>query len=578
MSLPNLPSTWEWVRLNEICTIGAGDGAPQGDKYFENGHVPFVRTQDVSNTNGMLIKKTKNLVNELALNEFNLRKWPVQSLLIPKSGASALLNNRALLSQESCVVSHLAVLVPTENVLPEFIYYWSTTFDSHRVIPDTSYPSIRLQDLSRVLVPLPPATEQKQIAELLRQVESIVSARDRLIQLFDALVLAAYWETFGHYYTNDGIKNEVRLGSFTEQSQYGLSESMDLEGSHAILRMNNITSSGWLDLADLKYVTLSEADHEVYDLKDGDLLFNRTNSKELVGKTAIWRIQKDSFTFASYLIRLRLKPGLLPEYVWATLNSAYGKYRLFNMAKQAVSMANISASDITRFALPKPTLEEQRRFAALVRELEGLRDKLIVGKPQFMELVQTAAIQALLGELTERWRNDNIKTLRREAEERRRRGFKTLVKPIIETPGKTDMAETGIGQENRIWLLNQLSPLQRRVLKNLPEFCVVHFTTGSPVDSPLSRFRPLPVDDADALREFCEALAADGEAVATDHVRRALDQLSALGLIAKVSILAKDEEGAVNLSAAYRPLRDDERSQMIDLVRLEDLLRQGNQA
>jgi hypothetical protein len=80
------------------------------------------------------------------------------------------------------------------------------------------------------------------------------------------------------------------------------------------------------------------------------------------------------------------------------------------------------------------------------------------------------------------------------------------------------------------------------------------------------------------LRDFCDAVARDDEALSTDHVKRALDQLAALGLIAKVSILGGDDDDTLTLTHAYRPLRDDERSQPTDLERLVRLLREGNEA
>ena len=106
----------------------------------------------------------------------------------------------------------------------------------------------------------------------------------------------------------------VRLGEVLQVAQYGLSIRADQLGTYPMLRMNNLVN-GRVDTLDLKYIDLDRDDFAKFSLKKRDVLFNRTNSYELVGKTAIFDIEGD-YTFASYLIRLVPKTAqLLPEYL-----------------------------------------------------------------------------------------------------------------------------------------------------------------------------------------------------------------------------------------------------------------------
>ena len=73
-----------------------------------------------------------------------------------------------------------------------------------------------------------------------------------------------------------------------------------------VFRMNNITHSGGLDLTDIKHVEMPADDFEPYSVRRGDLLLNRTNSQELVGKMGIWN-RDEQVAFAGYRVRLRLK-------------------------------------------------------------------------------------------------------------------------------------------------------------------------------------------------------------------------------------------------------------------------------
>jgi hypothetical protein len=82
-------------------------------------------------------------------------------------------------------------------------------------------------------------------------------------------------------------------------------------------------------------------------------------------------LMPEPFSFASYLVRLRLKPDMLPEYLWATLNSAYGKYRLINSAKQAVSMANVSPTDLGAHYRTTPSAGASRKVRAAYQRNRG---------------------------------------------------------------------------------------------------------------------------------------------------------------------------------------------------------------
>ena len=96
------------------------------------------------------------------------------------------------------------------------------------------------------------------------------------------------------------------LGDVVEETQYGTSLKANDQGEGVpVLRMGNITYSGVLDLNDLKHVEMPAKDLARYSVRRGDLLFNRTNSQELVGKMGVWD-RDEPFAFAGYLVRLRL--------------------------------------------------------------------------------------------------------------------------------------------------------------------------------------------------------------------------------------------------------------------------------
>lgn len=167
----------------------------------------------------------------------------------------------------------------------------------------------------------------------------------------------------------------VRLEEIAE-SQYGTSEKANEQGlGLPILRMGNLTDQGSFELTDLKHIELSGSDVERYTVRQGDLLFNRTNSPELVGKMGLWS-REDNFSFAGYLVRVRITSRhVWPAFVAAYFNTPAIKKILRARAKPSINMSNISASELMKMPLPLPPLDEQRRIAAILDQAEALRAK-----------------------------------------------------------------------------------------------------------------------------------------------------------------------------------------------------------
>ena len=143
-----------------------------------------------------------------------------------------------------------------------------------------------------------------------------------------------------------------------------------------MLRMNNIQAEGWV-LDDLKYVDLEPDEVEKYRLDDGDLVFNRTNSKELVGKSEVFRQGQmpDGYggpvVYASYLIRVALdQEQAMPDFVSSFLDTPAGRLQIDRVSRQIAGMTNINGEELRQLVVPLPPVDHQRRLAA---ELDDAR-------------------------------------------------------------------------------------------------------------------------------------------------------------------------------------------------------------
>ncbi|MEE1515385.1 MAG: restriction endonuclease subunit S, partial [Christensenellaceae bacterium] len=155
-----------------------------------------------------------------------------------------------------------------------------------------------------------------------------------------------------------------RIFSLTEDLPYGTAKKSSLAGKIAVLRMGNI-QAGEIDYSDLVY-SADEDDICKYRLNKNDLLFNRTNSAEWVGKTAIYRGDVPAI-YAGYLIKLRT--FINAEYLNVVMNSGYEKTYCNFVKTDGVNQSNINAQKLGAFLIPVPPYDEQGRIAAKIAKM-----------------------------------------------------------------------------------------------------------------------------------------------------------------------------------------------------------------
>ena len=186
----------------------------------------------------------------------------------------------------------------------------------------------------------------------------------------------------------------IHLRRAISASDYGISDSLDSVGEIPVLRMGNILS-GNIVLEDLKYV--DKVDEELL-LTSGDVLFNRTNSLDLIGKVGVFRAEQfDRITFASYLVRLRFRSVDLPEYMGYLLNtnSILGEARSYALV--SIGQCNLNPTRYAYIRIPLPPSEEQKEIIAFLDRETAKFDELIAETHHAIALLRerrTALISA----------------------------------------------------------------------------------------------------------------------------------------------------------------------------------------
>ena len=228
------------------------------------------------------------------------------------------------------------------------------------------------KEILNVPIILPTIEEQKKLANLFKIIENFIYLRKEELVNLHFLNKSLFSRMFGDIKTNDKNWEIKKLGEVVE-TQYGTSKkATSVVGEFPILRMNNITYSGEMDYKDLKYIELSDSEKEKFLLKKGELLFNRTNSKELVGKTGLFNLDIP-MAFAGYLIRIKPSNLIHSKFLLFFMNSEFMKKLLYNKAKNIVGMANINAKELEDFSIILPPIELQNKFAERIEKIEKLK-------------------------------------------------------------------------------------------------------------------------------------------------------------------------------------------------------------
>lgn len=227
--------------------------------------------------------------------------------------------------------------------------------------------SLTADNLCAMRVPLPSLERQRRVVHLFNTVKDGMAIAGRVVEALDQLVKSRFAEMFG-----DAGWPVATVGSLAVDVRYGTSKKASDCGEYVYLRMNNMTDDGRLDLDDVKRIDLNGPELEKCRVVDGDFLFNRTNSREKVGKTVVFH-EREPMVIAGYIIRVRLGDRVRPDFLATYMNLPTTKAMLRSIAKGAVHQANINSRELSAIEVPVPPMELQDRFLSFAAEVDKSR-------------------------------------------------------------------------------------------------------------------------------------------------------------------------------------------------------------
>ena len=216
---------------------------------------------------------------------------------------------------------------------------------------------------------LPEEDELEKFADILWAANDTRESYQALLRQTDELVKSQFIELFGRPEDNNlgWVMGTIR--DIVSDVRYGSSRQASPDGKYPYIRMNNITYGGELDLTDLKRINIPDNELPKCTVRRGDVLFNRTNSKELVGKTCLYD-RDETMVLAGFVIRVRMNDKATPEFLVQYMNLPYIKELLLSMCKAACGQANINAQELQNIPIYIPPMDLQKRFITLKQQTD----------------------------------------------------------------------------------------------------------------------------------------------------------------------------------------------------------------
>ncbi len=256
-------------------------------------------------------------------------------------------------------------------------------------------------NLSKITLAAPPLPEQRRIAAILDKADTLRTKRREALAQIDRLAQSIFVEMFGTY-TKNGIRWDcVPLGELAKEMKIGLVRSSEEFGdafSTPYVRMNAIGRNGEFFPELVQRTDITDDEFAEYRLEAGDFLFNTRNSKELVGKTAIFRETGD-YVYNNNLMRIRFNERIDAEYVSQCFLTSFIQQELEFRKSGTTSVFAIYGRDLNTLPIPVPPINMQREFGERMRTIAASRETMTRGEDVASRLFASLQHRAFRGEL-----------------------------------------------------------------------------------------------------------------------------------------------------------------------------------
>lgn len=370
-----LPENWCWTTIKNVATVVTGGTPAKYNSDYYGGEFPFFKPADLDA--GRHVSEASEYLSDLGKSVSRI--IPAQATAVCCIGS---IGKCGFLDVEGATNQQINSAIPYFNALYQY-FYMNTEFFTNQLRNSASATTIAIVNKTKMescYYPLAPLAEQQRIVD---RIESLFAKLDEakekaqaVVDSFETRKAAILHKAFtGELTAKWREEHGVRMDSWEKKSvgelcislKYGTAKKSDASGNVVVLRMGNL-QQGEIDWSDLAY-SKDPDDIEKYKLYPGDVLFNRTNSAALVGKTAIYRGEHPAI-YAGYLIKLDYDHDkIIGDYLNYALNTLDAKKYCNSVKTDGVNQSNINAKKIGAYSFNVPSIPEQEKIVSVIQKL-----------------------------------------------------------------------------------------------------------------------------------------------------------------------------------------------------------------
>ncbi|MED5801131.1 restriction endonuclease subunit S [Gordonia sp. Z-3] len=422
MNRDTLPQGWNWVSLKEAGTwYGGGTPSKRNLAFWDGGSIPWLSPKDMGEPT---LSGTRDHVTESAVSNSSTKLVPSGSVaFVVRSGILERALPITMVPFATTMNQDMKAISPRSDISASWLRYALIAAEPqllrHCKKDGTTVASMDTTRMMNWQIPLPSPAEQDRIVNALevhlsrldtaeatlstarekaqrlraqaidnvlrpitisRTSESAAERLSAIVQRRSAMVARRKVAPLPPAYSLDLPPGWVTasVDQLCWSIQYGTSTKAHASPEHGdvpVFRMGNI-QDGELDTSHLKFIAADDPTIDGLLLEPGDILFNRTNSAELVGKTAVFHETPAVATFASYLIRARAVDGVAPEWISLIVNSSIGRRYIESVMSQQVGQANVNGTKLAAMPIPITAAGAEEALLGEVTELRAVAARL----------------------------------------------------------------------------------------------------------------------------------------------------------------------------------------------------------
>jgi type I restriction enzyme S subunit len=388
-----LPEGWRWRKLEDLAKFIYG--------------CPFESSKFNSDGKGLPIIRIRNLIagaTEMYYDGYYDENYIVNNdeILIGMDGEFNIVKwngGKALLNQRICKLEFIST-----EIIPDFAY--RSLVKILKQIEDKT-PQVTVKHLSAkrmkdIQIPLPPRETQRRIVAILEKAEETRMLRTQADEMASRLLQSVFFEMFGDPVRNPNGWKKLRLGEIlVESPQNGLYKPENAYGGGTpILRIDSFYNGKITNINQLKRLKCTKEEIRKFGLKIGDILINRVNSLEYLGKCGLVQALVEDTVYESNMMRIRVRTDIItPVFLTRYLCLQYIKNQILSSSKKAVNQASINQGDVESLNILIPPIPLQEKFVKIFRFVETLQQSQKQSHQNIENIFGSILQKAFTGEL-----------------------------------------------------------------------------------------------------------------------------------------------------------------------------------